>query len=387
MSLVGRLEDLSLSDILQIISLSKRSGTLTISRKEGEGYIYFNRGQVIYASVYNKKKLGELLVDKNIIKEEELKRALQRQEERGMKEPLGTILIEMGLTLPRQLEQIVKTHIIEVIQEFLNWDTGSFTFVLRDEGLDKREILFKNGMSTEFMLLERARLQDEILSGKEPAGGPAVYTEQIDETQAEEIEESKKEEIPSVDLSAALPAGRQGEAGRKDLSLLTSMIEELAGPATGSEITLMVLRFASEIMNRAVIFLVKDEDANGLGQFGLSFEDHSADEKVRAIKMPLKEPSVFRNIVFKKTSYKGKLIDTKWNRYLVESLGGMIPYEVFVCPLISDNKVIAILYGDNIPRREPIGNTEGLEAFIKMAGVALGKALLEKKYQSSKHST
>ncbi len=380
MSLVGRLEDLSLADILQIISLSKRSGTLTISKKEGEGYIYFNRGQVIYASVYNKKKLGELLVDKNIIKEEELKRALQRQEERGMKEPLGTILIEMGLTLPGQLEQIVKTHIIEVIQEFLNWDTGSFTFVLRDEGLDKREILFKNGMSTEFMLLERARLQDEILSGKEPAGGPAVYTEQIDETQAEEIEESKKEEIPSGDLS-------DREAGKKDLSLLTSMIEELAGPATSSEITLMVLRFASEIMNRAVIFLVKDEDVNGLGQFGLSFEDHSADEKVRAIKMPLKEPSVFRNIVLKKTPYKGKLIDTKWNRYLVESLGGIIPHEVFVCPLISDNKVIAILYGDNIPRREPIGNTEGLEAFIKMAGVALGKALLEKKYQSSKHST
>ncbi len=368
MSLVGRLEDLSLTDILQIISLSKRSGTLTIKKKEGEGYIYFNRGQVIYASVYNKKKLGERLVSQNIIKDNELKRALKLQEERGMKEPLGTILIEMGLTLPRQLEQVVRSHIMEVIQEFLNWDTGSFTFILRDEGIDKREILLTSGLSTEFMLLERARIEDEAQSVKGDKTVPEIDTEQVFETKVEQIEESVKEE--------------KSESERKDLRLLTSMIEELAGPSTTSEVTLMVLRFASEIMNRAVIFLVRDEDVNGLGQFGLSFKDISADEKVRTIKIPLKDPSVFRDVVSKKAPYKGKLVDTKWNRHLVESLGKLIPYEVFVCPLMSDNKVIAILYGDNLPKKEPIGNTEGLEAFIKVAGVALGKALLEKKYKS-----
>ena len=58
MSLEGRLEDLSLPDIFQILNLSRRTGLLTIRRKEGEGLIVFENGQVVYASSYNKKNLA-----------------------------------------------------------------------------------------------------------------------------------------------------------------------------------------------------------------------------------------------------------------------------------------------------------------------------------------
>ena len=41
MSLVGSLEDLGLGDILQIIHLSRKSGTLWIRSAAGEGQIVF----------------------------------------------------------------------------------------------------------------------------------------------------------------------------------------------------------------------------------------------------------------------------------------------------------------------------------------------------------
>ena len=46
MSLVGSLEDLGLGDILQIIHLSRKSGTLWIRSSAGEGQIVFSAGLI-----------------------------------------------------------------------------------------------------------------------------------------------------------------------------------------------------------------------------------------------------------------------------------------------------------------------------------------------------
>jgi hypothetical protein len=162
------------------------------------------------------------------------------------------------------------------------------------------------------------------------------------------------------------------------------MIEELSGPASGSEITLLVLRFASEVMNRAIIFLVRSEDILGLGQFGLQVRDESADEKIREVQIPLNEPSLFREVIAKKSSYKGVLAQEKWHRYFLDQIGGGWPKEVFLTPLLNGSEVIALLYGDNLPHQTPIPETEGLEAFVRVAGFAFGKAKLERKLQETR---
>ena len=64
MSLEGRLEDMGLADIFQIISLSKRSGILTLIRKEGTGRLVFTQGQIIFASSDSRSRLGYSLVKK-----------------------------------------------------------------------------------------------------------------------------------------------------------------------------------------------------------------------------------------------------------------------------------------------------------------------------------
>ena len=46
MGLVGRLEDLALPDIFQVISLTKKTGKLTLTRREGTGVVVFKDGQI-----------------------------------------------------------------------------------------------------------------------------------------------------------------------------------------------------------------------------------------------------------------------------------------------------------------------------------------------------
>lgn len=164
------------------------------------------------------------------------------------------------------------------------------------------------------------------------------------------------------------------------LHLLRGMLQELNNPALGGGIILLVLRFASELMNRAVIFLVKEEEIVGLGQFGIEpIEGEPADVRVRRMKIPRNEGSVFEDVLQSWSPMKATLGAGQWDSYLAEQLGGGLPQEVFLGPIISEGKVVALLYGDNIPERKQIGDTESLEIFLSQAGLAMEKALLERR--------
>jgi len=416
MSLEGRLEDLGLSDIFQIISLSKRSGVLTLIRKEGTGRLVFTQGQVIFATSDTRNRLGYTLVKKGIVTNDDLEYALRVQKGRGSMKPIGTLLLEMGAISQENLEHEIREHIIHIVKDLLSWNTGSFHFELGPA--TEEEVVLRQGLNTEFLLLEGARLQDEDQKAKpEPAPPRAIPAaskpkapDDLEMTQVSSPPRSY-ETVPARSSTEATPPSKPpsaaslkeeaeeesfspvsaggspgGVSHRKDLSLLTSMIAELSGPSTSSEITLLVLRFASEIMNRAVILLVRKDDIVGLGQFGVVLPEGSPQERVRSISIPLSDPSVFREVIEKKATYKSQLPQSKWHQYFVEQLGKEWPAEIFVAPLICEGRVIAILYGDNIPNKGKIGDTEGLEAFIKVTGFAFGKALLERKLHDTQSS-
>jgi len=328
--------------------------------------------------------------------------------------PIGTLLLEMGALEQEALEREIREHIVLIVKDLLGWSTGSFHFELGP--IMEDEVVLKTGLNTEFLLLEGARLQDEEQQSKSspaPAkrAAPTAEPADLEKTQmmppkaAPESPPSRPRAEPppppkptpsapsqsaSLDETMAAPAAAGAVLSgvkRKDLNLLTSMIAELSGPSTSSEITLMVLRFASEIMNRALILLVRKDDIVGLGQFGLVLPEGSPQERVRAIRIPLSDPSIFRDVVEKKVPYKSQLPQSKWHQYFVDQLGKDWPVEIFTAPLICEGRVIAILYGDNIPNKEKIGDTEGLEAFIKVTGFAFGKALLERRLQDTQSSS
>jgi CheY-like chemotaxis protein len=168
------------------------------------------------------------------------------------------------------------------------------------------------------------------------------------------------------------------------ISLLRGMLEELNNPALGGGIILLVLRFAAEFMGRAVIFIVKQDEIAGLGQFGIDDRELTADARIRSIRMPRHEKTLFSEVVESQLPVKLQPDDSRWSRYLLEQLGGR-PNEVFLGPIVSEEKVVAILYGDNGDGSSPIGDTDSLEIFLSQAGIAMEKALLQRRLKD-KHS-
>jgi len=162
------------------------------------------------------------------------------------------------------------------------------------------------------------------------------------------------------------------------MSLLRGMLEELNNPDLQGGVLLLVLRFASEFLNRAIVFSVNDKVVSGAGQFGLSEGKLSGDEKVRSIHFPLEAESMFQGAARSLQPVTFKPRCTALDNHIFEQIGGGTPEEVFIGPLTSRSRVIGFLYGDNLPDNHPIIDTESLSIFLSQAGIAMEKNMLEK---------
>ncbi|HEX9019715.1 MAG TPA: DUF4388 domain-containing protein [Nitrospirota bacterium] len=376
MSLVGRLEDLALPDIFQIISLSKKTGTLIVRSRKGTGMVVFKDGQVIQAASDSiRDSLGNILVSQGMLNEAALSKALALQK-REINKPLGMILVEMGAVPARTLEGVVRRQIEEIIYDLLAWEEGFFNFELGEIApadkieIDTQEFLLRSGISAEYLLMEGTRLLDEKRKGmpQTPPAAPSAAPTTPPSHHAGN--EPAREEFR---------ARIETEAPRKELAALKSMFDELRFPTATAEVTLLILRYASEVVNRAILFMVKKDEVRGLGQFGIELKGRPADQVIRNIKIPLNKPSLFVSVIESRRSYLGPLESNECNEYLVNELGGVMPKAVLAIPLIVDGKIALIVYGDNLPEQKPVRGIDTLEIFMNQAGMALEKALLEKR--------
>ena len=169
-----------------------------------------------------------------------------------------------------------------------------------------------------------------------------------------------------------------GHESAGSMSLLRGMLEELNNRDLQGGLLLLVLRFASEFLNRAIVFLVHDKVVSGAGQFGISGGKSSGDKKVRAIHFPLDSDSMFRDPCRTLQAITFNPQPTALDTHIFEQLGDGIPEEAFIGPLVSQSRVIGFLYGDNLPEKRPVGDTESLLIFLSQAGVAMEKSHLER---------
>lgn len=168
-----------------------------------------------------------------------------------------------------------------------------------------------------------------------------------------------------------------------EMALLREMLEELQNPRATSEIGLLILRFAAELLNRAVLFVVKGGKAVGLGGFGVEVAGGPDHRGIRGFAIPLDEPSLLESVVRLRGSVQGPLASCAWNQALLDQLGGLIPADAVALPLVSGGRVRVILYGDNLPEQRPAAGVRALELFLVQAGLTLEKVLLEKKIQEA----
>lgn len=368
MSLVGRLEDLALSDIFQILSIGKKTGTLILKGSRGNAFVVFKNGLVVRAETDDiDGTIGEELVKVGTIKDTVLNLALEVKKKLPTKST-AEILIDFGAVTPSILDKVTRKRIEKIIYKLVVWEDGDFQFELdkvdpaghinlSDTGWE-----ITKGMSPEYLLMEGARVHDEESQMTSLSAGELVSTE--GETEGFDWEEGWDFQPP---------------AERRDIISLKSLTQELRFPTSASEITLLILRFASEIFQRGILFMVGDNEMIGLGQFGLEIEN--PDDKIREIVLLYNESNFLKNIITERRSYKGPLEKDSILETIIQETGGKWPDEAGLFPIIAEERTVALLYCDNIQTGEKFGVTEGLEIFIDQAGLALEKSLLQRRIQ------
>jgi CheY-like chemotaxis protein len=129
MSLLGRLEDLSLTDIVQIVYLSRRTGVLEIVDERGRHTVLFNQGLVVNASSPEHPDLLTYLVARDLIPSAAAP-GLRQMEENGI--PYGTAAVEMNLIASGDLGTAIHERIASVVAPLLQSREGEFNFILSD---------------------------------------------------------------------------------------------------------------------------------------------------------------------------------------------------------------------------------------------------------------
>lgn len=195
-----------------------------------------------------------------------------------------------------------------------------------------------------------------------------------------------EEEVASFFKDLGVEQVDEGFRVKDQLSLLKGLIGELANPSESSEISLLILRLASEYFERAVLFLVKKNDIVGLGGFGETGDTEMMNQKVRQISVPFVAVPFIETAIKSKQTVIVSSFSSEDKKSFAELLGVYVPKEAIVIPLISRLKVIALLYAENGVTQTPIPDFSGMEIFMGQAGIAMEKALLEHQLKTLKKS-
>jgi hypothetical protein len=174
---------------------------------------------------------------------------------------------------------------------------------------------------------------------------------------------------------------RPGFAGATDqppakAASLDGILEELPTLALHGEISQMMMRRASDVVNRGILFIVRKDVAVGIGHFGLPPQS-SPGLGQDVLRLPLTEPSVITEVVERQLTYNGPLPAGTGNERLIRLLGGGPPSEVLVLPVVVVGRVQLVLYGDNVPQKQAIGPFRSLELLLGEAGVQIEKDMLD----------
>lgn len=358
MSLVGRLEELSLPEILQIVSVTGKSGRLTLSTGVDEGVLVVRKGKIIYAaSTSAREAFGHLLLHLKLINQETLTEALDRQYRSKEEKRLGRILVEMDAITQERLDAVMHRQVWKVLSEMFEWREGFFRFralEVADRGeveVDARDFLLERGIDGEGMAVEMLRRWDELCRETEAFPPPAGTPEQ-----------------------ATRPRPRREPAAGKPTTLSALMADFSTSLLTGEQVN-EVLRAAARVAARGVLFCVRGEALTAVGTFGLGETTGVRVDRLAGMRLPVDDGAVAAPVLRTGRRYRGELVDTTWNRALVEAMGGAWPRQVAVVPGLRRGKVTLLVYADDRPAGGPIGPLESLQAVLTEAAAAMTSPL------------
>ncbi len=159
MPLVGTFSTMPLPDLLQWLATGEKTGTLRVERGRSVKTIRMREGRVTGCSSDDPSlRLGQFLLSRKKITEEQLRQALTTQE----KSPgfLGQILVEMGALSSDEIQQELEAKAQEVIYSL--FDRSDAVFRFEDEEVEDLTDVFPVDLQVEAILLRGMERIDDM---------------------------------------------------------------------------------------------------------------------------------------------------------------------------------------------------------------------------------
>lgn len=161
--LKGDVDILGLGNLLQLLSLNRREGILSLSRGSERKAVHFAPGEIRLLSTTSRRvnKIGKILRRKRLVTRQDLDALLKEQ--KLLRWKLGQIAVTSGLVKKRDVAAALREQVEEEIFDMFMWSRATFEF---DEEAkpDHKGPLSGVSFDTDVtaLLLEAARRTDEM---------------------------------------------------------------------------------------------------------------------------------------------------------------------------------------------------------------------------------
>ena len=157
MSVSGKMKTMDLAELLQWVTMGRKTGALAFIREKIKNYIYFKQGQIISSrSNEPNKQLGHYLLYQGRITEVQLMRALQLHQHSRV--VLGKVLVGEGFLTQEEVAAALVSRTEEVIYDLFLWEDGYFHFT--EDGYDTEELILIH-VDLNSVIFEGVRRKDE----------------------------------------------------------------------------------------------------------------------------------------------------------------------------------------------------------------------------------
>ncbi|OQB42327.1 MAG: Phosphate regulon transcriptional regulatory protein PhoB [Candidatus Latescibacteria bacterium ADurb.Bin168] len=128
MGLTGSFRGLSITEMLQLIRMSKKTGALRITLVDNTRHtIYFRAGQVIGVEC-GRDSLIPFLLERGLLSNDDLNAAISQQKSFSRKTPLEQILLDSGAVTRNDLVEALTSHAEETIGALIQERSGTISF-------------------------------------------------------------------------------------------------------------------------------------------------------------------------------------------------------------------------------------------------------------------
>jgi hypothetical protein len=202
LGITGNLKTMQLGELLQWLSLGSKTGTLLIDGRGVEKRVYFQDGRIASTSSSDQREyLGHFLVSHGYITEEELKMAMEVQEESQIL--LGKILVMINAIAETDLLRLMKKKAEESIYSIFLWTEGDFEFV---DGESQDQKMVPLSLDVTGIIMEGMRRYDEWQVIRQRVPDSSVVPEILRPLDMSALSDREKLIVPYIDGQRSIEA-------------------------------------------------------------------------------------------------------------------------------------------------------------------------------------